>query len=139
MIDQAYSEQFQNPDSLEDGSGPQYRSQTLNKALEYLGLLETFVIGIFQEVYDAETAYHLYASRLIAVAENYRPLITRRRADSGRDSLYQELETLGGVFSAHRKAKHSSFHKCGCLNNVRLPELQRGTEPDGQIAHPGLS
>lgn len=138
MIDQAYSEDFQNCDSPEDGIGSRYRSQTLSKALEYLGLLETFAIGIFQEVYDAETAYNLYASRLIAVAENYRPLITRRRADSGRDSLYQELVRLGSIFSVHRKAKHSSFHKCGCLN-VRPPELQSSTEPDGEITNPGLS
>jgi hypothetical protein len=53
MIDRAYSEDLQDSDSSEDGSEPQDRPKTLNKALEYLGLLETFAIGIFQEVYDA--------------------------------------------------------------------------------------
>lgn len=137
MINRAYSEDLQDSDGSEDGSEPQDRPKTLNKALEYLGLLETFAIGIFQEVYDAETAYQLYGNRLIAVAENYRPLITRRRADSGRASLYQWLEELARIFSTHKKAEHRSFHNCGCLN-ARPPELQRGIEPDGKIAKSGL-
>lgn len=132
MIDHAYSKDLH--DSEEEGGEPQDRSQTLKKALEYLGLLETFAIGIFQDVYDAETAYELYGSRLIAVAENYKPLILRRRADTGRGSLYEWLEKLAHIFLTHKSARHHSFYDCGCLD-ARPPELQRGIKPDGEIVH----
>jgi hypothetical protein len=134
MIDQSYSKDLH---GSEDGSEPQDRSKTLKKALEYLGILETFAIGIFQDVYDAETAYELYGSRLIAVAGNYKPLIVRRRADTGRGSLYEWLEKLAHIFSTHKNAEHHSFHDCGCLN-ARPPELPRGIKPDGEIANSKL-
>ena len=129
MIERAYVDESSGPDH--DGSS------SLNKALEYLGLLETFAIGIFQEVYDAETAYQLYASRLIAVFQNYEPLILRRRADSGRDTLYRWLEELADIFAAHRSAQHGSFNSCDCLL-ARPPALQAGEVPNGASPRSGF-
>jgi hypothetical protein len=72
---------------------------------EYLGVLETFCLGIDLGVYDLDTASQLYGGRIIAVAENYAEFITARRAETSRPTLYIGIEEMGRRLRQHEATR----------------------------------
>jgi len=74
----------------------------LEAAFGYLGLLETFCIGIDRGIYDIDTADKLYGPRICAVAKNYWNLIEWRRNKTGTSTFYDGLEKVAIDFAVRR-------------------------------------
>jgi len=83
-------------DRCQSGGG----AHDLESAYGYLGLFETLCIGVQLGIYDAHTVDELYGDRLVRVFENYKPLIDRRRRDTGDEDFYISLEQAARDFKA---------------------------------------
>jgi hypothetical protein len=75
-----------------------------NQALSgYLSYWEAFALGTSLGVYDLETVVRMSGARISVLIDNYRPYFSHRRAVTGIQTLYEELEWLGAQVEAYRQ------------------------------------
>jgi hypothetical protein len=81
-------------------------SEKLHHLARYLGFFEALAATVLANIYDLAVLDSIAGSRIINIAENYRPFFERRRIEVGADSAYRKLEWLGNRLRDLRNSTH---------------------------------